>query len=66
MSEDLRREIEVLLSEDRRYEPPEAFRAAAAVPDERPYEEAGADREAYWASWAERLHWFRKWDSVLE
>jgi acetyl-CoA synthetase len=28
--------------------------------------EAEADPEGWWASQAERLHWFRKWDRVLE
>jgi len=66
MSDDRRREIDVLLHEERRYEPPADFRQAAAVADDAPYVEARADREAFWASWAEKLHWFRKWDTVLE
>jgi acetyl-CoA synthetase len=66
MPDQRRREIDVLLHEERRYEPSEAFRKSAAVSDATPYEQAGADREAFWASWAEKLHWFRKWDTVLE
>ncbi|MGH7540465.1 MAG: acetate--CoA ligase, partial [Gemmatimonadota bacterium] len=66
MSGSQRREIEVLLSESRRYEPPPAFRAAAHVPNDTPYREAAADREAYWARWAEELDWFEGWDRVLE
>jgi acetyl-CoA synthetase len=31
-----------------------------------PRARATADPEAYWASWAEELDWFRKWDTVLE
>ncbi len=30
------------------------------------YRRADADPEGYWAGWAEELHWFRKWDRVLE
>jgi acetyl-CoA synthetase len=66
MSDVHRREIEVLLTEDRVYEPPTAFRNAAHVSDRSPYEEAANDREAYWARWAEELDWFRRWDRVLE
>jgi acetyl-CoA synthetase len=66
MPDQRRREIDVLLHEDRRYEPSEVFRESAAVSDTTPYERADADREAFWASWAEQLHWFRKWDTVLE
>lgn len=29
------------------------------------FEEAGKDREEFWAKQAECLHWFRKWDQVL-
>ncbi len=66
MPDKRRREIDVLLHEERRYEPSADFRQAAAVGDDSPYVEAQADREAFWASWAEKLHWFRKWDAVLE
>lgn len=30
------------------------------------FEEARKDREGFWAKQAECLHWFKKWDSVLE
>ena len=66
MPHERRREIDVLLHEERLYEPSEDFRQAAAASDESPYVEAREDREAFWASWAEKLHWFRKWDTVLE
>ena len=66
MPDQRRREIDVLLHEERRYEPSERFRQSAAVGDDTPYREAGENREAFWASWAEKLHWFRKWDTVLE
>ena len=29
-------------------------------------ERASADREAFWAEIASELHWFRKWDQVLD
>ncbi|MDQ3375018.1 MAG: acetate--CoA ligase [Acidobacteriota bacterium] len=30
------------------------------------YNQAAADPEAFWASVAENLHWFKKWDTVLK
>ncbi len=60
-----KREIDVLLTEDRRFDPPAAFRAAAHVSDDTPYGSARNDREAFWEEQAERLDWFRRWDTVL-
>jgi acetyl-CoA synthetase len=59
-------EIDALLSENRKFPPPEAFRAAAHVSDEALRKQADADPEAFWASQAAELEWFRKWDRVLE
>jgi len=59
------REIDVLLQEDRRFDPPDAFRAAAHVSDRTPYEEAAADRLAFWEDQARKLDWFEPWDEVL-
>jgi len=58
--------LDSLLHESRRFPPPEAFRAAAVVSDEGIFERAAADPEAFWEEWAGELHWFRKWDRVLE
>jgi acetyl-CoA synthetase len=58
--------IETLLDEQRSFAPPPAFRAAAHVRDETPYEQARRDREGYWAGWAKQLEWIRPWDRVLE
>ncbi len=58
--------IETLLDEQRSFPPPPAFRAAAHVRDETPYEQARRDREGYWAAWAKQLEWIRPWDRVLE
>ncbi len=55
-----------LLHEDRRFPPPEGFRADALVSDPAVYAEADADIEAWWARWAGELDWDRPWDSVLE
>jgi acetyl-CoA synthetase len=58
--------IAALLSEDRVFEPSEEFRARAIVQDRSPYERAEADHEAFWAEQAERLSWFRRWDTVMD
>ncbi len=60
------RPIESLLVERRVFAPPEAFRARAVAADEAIYESARADPEAFWAKAAGELHWFRRWDRVLE
>ncbi len=58
--------LDDLLHEDRTFAPPEAFRRAAHVSDDEVYAEAERDLEGYWSRWAEELHWFRKWDRVLD
>ena len=58
--------LDALLTEDRRFRPPEDFRRRAVVRDEGIYTNAESNREAYWAWWAEKLDWFRPWDTVLE
>ena len=57
--------LEALLTEERKFPPPQDFASRAVVSDPAIYQEAG-DYEAFWARWAEELHWFRKWDRVLE
>jgi len=59
-------EIADLLSEDRRFEPTDAFRRSANVSDPGVYERALADPEAFWAAFAEELEWMRPWDRVLD
>ncbi|TQM29240.1 acetate--CoA ligase [Nocardia bhagyanarayanae] len=46
--------------------PPSAEFAAAANADASLYRAAADDRDAFWAEQAERLHWHRKWDRVLD
>jgi len=65
MDQSHKREIDVLLTEDRRFDPPDTFRAAAHVSDDTPYAEARENREAFWERQAEKLDWFRPWDTVL-
>ncbi len=58
-------ELDDLLREDRRFPPPEAFRATAQVSDREIYEEAERDPQAFWERWARELEWFEPWESVL-
>ena len=58
--------LDVLLTETRRFPPPEHFGEGAVVSDRRLYESASADRLAFWESWAEKLDWFKRWHTVLE
>jgi hypothetical protein len=62
--------IESILNEHRLFQPPADFAAAAHVKSfgeyEQLYAEAAADPEAFWARQAETLHWFKRWDTVLE
>jgi acetyl-CoA synthetase len=55
-----------LLREDRNFTPPDDFRARAVVRDERIYDEAARDPEAFWARLAGELEWSRPWTKVLD
>ena len=59
-------DIEALLQEHRRFEPPEAFRAAAQPNDPGIYARAAADPEAYWAEQAAMLEWITPYERVLD
>ena len=70
MSETNQIAIESILHEDRIFPPPAEFSANAHIKSFAEYEEiykrAAEDPEAFWASVAENLHWFKKWDTVLK
>src|SRR5512139_1159136 len=56
--------IETLLDEQRRFPPPDSFKAQAHVRDATPYEHGRRDPEGYWAEWAKQLEWIQphaKW-----
>ena len=59
-------DIEALLQEHRKFEPPEAFRAAAQPNDPGIYARAAADPEAYWAEQAATLEWIKPYERVLD
>ena len=54
-----------LLSENRTFPPSKQF-ATNANAQPSMYEEAERDRLKFWEKQAERLHWFKKWDEVLD
>lgn len=54
-----------LLQENRRFAPPADLAAAANV-TAAAYDEAAADRLAFWERAADRLTWARRWDTTLE
>jgi acetyl-CoA synthetase len=64
-SEQLEQELAQLL-EVERFEPPREFREKALLSDPSVYEQATRDPLGWWTRQAEELHWFRRWDEVLE
>jgi len=58
---------EVLLKVEDKYHPPKDILDRAWIKDyESLYQESVRDREGFWAKVAEELHWFKKWDKVLD
>jgi acetyl-CoA synthetase len=58
-------ELDALLHESRRFEPPEKL-AADANAQASMYDEAAADPTAFWEKQAEALTWETHWDQVLD
>ncbi|MFV1951100.1 MAG: acetate--CoA ligase [Nitrospinota bacterium] len=58
--------ISDLLIEERKFEVPDEFRKKANIKDKDIYKKAAANREKFWAGFAEELHWFKKWEKVLD
>jgi acetyl-CoA synthetase len=63
--EALDRELAGLLDVER-FPAPAEFRERALLSDPEVYERAAADPLAWWSEQAEQLHWFRRWDTVLD
>ena len=63
--EALDRELAGLLDVET-FDPPAEFREHALLKDPAVYEQAARDPQAWWVEQAERLHWFQKWDTVLD
>jgi len=58
--------IENLFSEGRTFPPPDEFKAEALATDRSLHEQAERDLEGFWAEQAERLHWMKPWERVLD
>ena len=62
--------IDSILKETRVFQPPPEFSQNAHIKSleqyEQLYREAEEDPEKFWGEIAGQLHWFRKWDRVLE
>jgi acetyl-CoA synthetase len=63
-------EIESVLNEARLFQPPADFASQAEISSfdeyEKLYARAEADPENFWAEQADSLHWFKRWDKVLD
>ena len=59
-------DIDVLLEENRRFEPPPEFKRTAVVSSPTVYDKASLDLEGYWAEEARTLDWIKPWTKVLE
>jgi acetyl-CoA synthetase len=57
--------LENLLTEDRRFPPPDHLAAGANVTADA-YQQAAADRLGFWQQQARRLDWFKEWTQVLD
>lgn len=58
--------IQTLLTEDRQFAPSASFAAQANASDAALYDQAAADPQAWWESWAKQLDWFEPWHTVCE
>ena len=62
--------IDSILQEDRKFDPPAEFSRHAHIRSLEEYEdlykESIDDPDKFWTRIASELHWFKKWDKVLE
>jgi len=62
--------LETILNENRRFEPSEEFRGKSHIGSideyEKMYRESINDPEKFWGKVAEELHWFSKWNKVVD
>ena len=57
--------IEVLLKEKRTFNPKKDFIEKANIKSRAIYQKAKKDNEKFWETFANELHWFRKWKKTL-
>ncbi|HEY5059939.1 MAG TPA: acetate--CoA ligase [Gemmatimonadaceae bacterium] len=65
-SNDTSENIDALLTENRKFPPPAAFRKQAHVHDTLIYAAAAKEPDAFWSAQANELEWFEKWKTVLD
>jgi acetyl-CoA synthetase len=58
--------LEGLLNEFRRFYPSTDFKNKAHITDAEIFKKAEEDPEDFWASYASELHWYKKWNKVLD
>lgn len=58
--------LKELLQEDRIFKPSESFVKQANIKEKDIYNYASSDLSRFWEEKAEELHWFKKWDTVLQ
>ncbi len=63
-------DIDSVLKEVRTFDPPAEFSKRAHIKSraeyQKIYDQAAADPEKFWSGIAEELHWFQRWNKVLE
>ena len=58
-------DIDVLLEENRKFEPSPDFSSAARISSDDIYKRAAEDPEAFWEAEARELEWMKPWDKVM-
>src|SRR3954469_12512154 len=59
-------DIDVLLTENRKFAPDASFRRAASVSSREMYDYAAGDPVGYWEAMARELSWSKPWTKALE
>lgn len=57
--------FEALLKEKRTFNPKKDFIEQANIKSRAIYQKAKKDNEKFWETFANELHWFRKWEKTL-
>src|ERR1700682_5381471 len=58
-------DIDVFLTENRKFDPPPEFKRQANVSSPAIYEKSARDQEKFWAEQAGELEWIKPWKKVL-
>ncbi|MEA2405637.1 MAG: acetyl-CoA synthetase [Thermoleophilaceae bacterium] len=61
-----RDDLEVLLKDEDRFDPPPEFAERSEYSDPAIYDEAEKDFKAWWEKWARELDWFEPFETVLD